>query len=445
MAGAGNETLGSRTGGLSTHRARPSDFHTGRIRALWCLAGFISLLFVSRPVPAHLPQLILPESHLPVGSLAVVVNDRDTLSLDIGSYYQQRRNVPSQNVIHVAFEPHRDNLPPHEFSELKSQLDARTPPYIQAYALTWARPYRVGCMSITTAFAAGFDRRWCSQKRCAPTRRNPLYNALTHRPFDDAHLRPTIAIAARDLVQARALIDRGIASDGTQPPGTAYLMSTSDKARNVRAGLFPRIKEIFGTSLKTDIISADTLRNRDDVLFYFTGLAKVSDLESLAFRPGAIADHLTSAGGQLTDSAQMSSLAWLEAGATGSYGTVTEPCNLTGKFPNPALVIGYYLQGNTLLEAYWKSVAMPGEGIFIGEPLAAPFSGYRLSERNDAYLLETYTLAPGAYRLETAQSPVGPYRPEPYILRVAPGQTRFQLPKLERPGYRLVPLHIPPS
>jgi uncharacterized protein (TIGR03790 family) len=392
-----------------------------------------------------LPQLILPESHLPVGSLAVVVNDRDTLSLDIGSYYQQRRNVPSQNVIHVAFEPHRDNLPPHEFSELKSQLDARTPPYIQAYALTWARPYRVGCMSITTAFAAGFDRRWCSQKRCAPTRRNPLYNALTHRPFDDAHLRPTIAIAARDLVQARALIDRGIASDGTKPPGTAYLMSTSDKARNVRAGLFPRIKEIFGTSLKTDIISADTLRNRDDVLFYFTGLAKVSDLESLAFRPGAIADHLTSAGGQLTDSAQMSSLAWLEAGATGSYGTVTEPCNLTGKFPNPALVIGYYLQGNTLLEAYWKSVAMPGEGIFIGEPLAAPFSGYRLSERNDAYLLETYTLAPGAYRLETAQSPVGPYRPEPYIVRVAPGQTRFQLPKLERPGYRLVPLHIPPS
>jgi hypothetical protein len=29
-----------------------------------------------------------------------------------------------------------------------------------------------------------------------------------------------------------------------------------------------------------------------------------------------------------------------------------------------------YLDGETLLEAYWKSVAMPGQGIFIGDPLA---------------------------------------------------------------------------
>jgi len=181
------------------------------------------------------------------------------------------------------------------------------------------------------------------------------------------------------------------------------------------------------------------------VLFYFTGLARVPDLESLDFRPGAIADHLTSAGGQLTDSSQMSSLAWLEAGATGSYGTVTEPCNLTGKFPDPALVIGYYLQGNTLLEAYWKSVAMPGEGIFIGEPLAAPFSGYRLTEQGEAYLVETRTLARGFYQLQTALSPVGPYRSESYILRARSSQTSFLLPKLERTFYRLVRIEIPPS
>jgi hypothetical protein len=33
----------------------------------------------------------------------------------------------------------------------------------------------------------------------------------------------------------------------------------------------------------------------------------------------------------------------------------------------------YYLRGSTLIEAYWKAVAMPGQGLFIGEPLAAPF------------------------------------------------------------------------
>jgi hypothetical protein len=73
------------------------------------------------------------------------------------------------------------------------------------------------------------------------------------------------------------------------------------------------------------------------------------------------------------------------AGATGSYGTVTEPCNFPGKFPNPAIVMQSYLGGSTLIEAYWKSVSMPGQGIFIGEPLAAPFKGCRI-KRNQAGL-----------------------------------------------------------
>jgi hypothetical protein len=77
----------------------------------------------------------------------------------------------------------------------------------------------------------------------------------------------------------------------------------------------------------------------------------------------------------------MSSLRWLEAGATGSYGTVAEPCNLPDKFPSPGIVIKHYLQGEPLVEAYWKGVAMPGEGIFIGEPLARPFG--RRSMAND--------------------------------------------------------------
>jgi uncharacterized protein (TIGR03790 family) len=99
----------------------------------------------------------------------------------------------------------------------------------------------------------------------------------------------------------------------------------------------------------------------------------VEGLETLGFLPGAIADHLTSFGGALDGQGQMSALRWLEAGATGSYGAVVEPCNLPQKFPHPAIAVGNYLRGDTLIEAYWKSVAMPGQGIFIGEPLAAPF------------------------------------------------------------------------
>jgi uncharacterized protein (TIGR03790 family) len=108
-------------------------------------------------------------------------------------------------------------------------------------------------------------------------------------------------------------------------------------------------------------------------MFYFIGAASVAGLDSNHFLPGAVGDHLTSYGGALTDGSQMSALRWLEAGATGSYGTVVEPCNLTAKFPNTGLMMRHYLAGETLVEAYWKSVAMPGQGLFIGEPLATPF------------------------------------------------------------------------
>ena len=38
-----------------------------------------------------------------------------------------------------------------------------------------------------------------------------------------------------------------------------------------------------------------------------------------------------------------------------------------------AVLMRHYLQGDTALEAYWKSVAMPGQGLFIGEPLSRPY------------------------------------------------------------------------
>ena len=62
------------------------------------------------------------------------------------------------------------------------------------------------------------------------------------------------------------------------------------------------------------------------------------------------------------------------AGATASYGTVSEPCNHVQKFPHPQVLLGRYVQGATAIEAYWSSVAWPAQGVFVGEPLAAPFA-----------------------------------------------------------------------
>jgi uncharacterized protein (TIGR03790 family) len=318
-------------------------------------------------------QLFAPtEPWLTPDELVVIVNQSDPLSVQIGEYYQQQRKIPQRNVVTVRFEPKRTELSPQEFEEIRASVESQSPGYAQAYALTWAVPYRVGCMSITTAFALGFDAAYCATG-CQPTKLNPYFNKTTSQPFQELKIRPTIAIAANTFDQAKALIDRGIAADDTYPLGTAYLMSTSDQVRNVRSRFYPQITQYLAGRFKNQVIKADKLENKSDVMFYFTGLTQVQSLDRNRFLPGAIADHLTSLGGMLTDSSQMSSLRWLEAGATGSYGNVVEPCNFPQKFPHPGVVMAAYLNGDTLLEAYWKSVAMPGQGIFIGEPLARPF------------------------------------------------------------------------
>ena len=189
----------------------------------------------------------------------------------------------------------------------------------------------------------------------------------------DAALRPTMMLAATSLKEAKALIDRGVAADGTAPKGTAYLVNTHDTARNVRTPRFALAQDLFGNEFSIRRMDAESLTEASDVMFYFIGAVHVPNLTSNRFLPGAVADHLTSTGGDLLSTSQMSSLRWLEAGATASYGTVVEPCAFPAKFPDPVVMMKHYFAGETLIEAYWKSVAMPGQGLFIGEPLARPF------------------------------------------------------------------------
>jgi uncharacterized protein (TIGR03790 family) len=321
-------------------------------------------------------QVTLALAQSPVGltarDLAVVINTADPLSVAIGEYYAQQRHVPAANVARVHFGYHRVVLPAREFAALKAAIDAQLPSSVQAYALTWTQPYRVDCMSVTSAFAFGFDQRYCASG-CVATQLSRYFNSASRRPFDDLQLRPAMSIAAANFEQARALILRGVAADATAPEGTAYLLTSGDQARDVRASTYADAQMLAGDRVGIQLVNAAALEGRRDVMFYFIGAIKVPNLETNQFLPGSVADHLTSYGGALTDGSQMSSLRWLEAGATGSYGTVVEPCNFTAKFPSPGLLMRHYLAGETLIESYWKSVAMPGQGLFIGEPLAAPY------------------------------------------------------------------------
>jgi hypothetical protein len=154
--------------------------------------------------------------------------------------------------------------------------------------------------------------------------------------------------------------------------------------------------------------TSDIITGKSNLLFYFTGLTSISAIESNAFRPGAAADHLTSFGGYLPlANGQMPITAWLAGGATASYGTVEEPCNYTEKFSKASVLIDHYYRGDTLIEAYWKSVQWPGQGLFVGEPLAQPFrSASSFAIVNGAYAIGTRSLRTGSrYSLQYRIAP----------------------------------------
>lgn len=328
-------------------------------------------------------------SPLQARHLALVINSADPLSEAIGRYYQQARRIPAAQVIRVRFRP-GPTLTRAEFQPLLRQVQQQTPAHVQAYALAWAAPWRVECVSITSAFAFGHLRSGC-HNTCRATPANPWYaRGELRRPSTELGLRPSMLLAATSIAAGRALIDRGLAADGSAPPGTVYLYSTSDQLRNVRASGFPAVRSLLGPSLQVRLLNSDVLGEQKGAIALFTGLSAPADLRSGPhpglFRPGAVADHLTSFAGMLTGPSgtsrdgglgQMSALRWLEAGATGSYGTVVEPCNLTSKFLHPGLLLTYYRRGDTLLESAWRSVAMPDQGVFIGEPLARPWPADR--------------------------------------------------------------------
>jgi uncharacterized protein (TIGR03790 family) len=388
-----------------------------------------SLLLATSLVHAR-AQVLLPRTGLTPDELALIINDDDPLSRQIGDYYQKARHIPAANVIRVRFLPGRSALGKDEFAQLKAEIDRATPAHVQAYALAWSAPYRVGCMSMTSALAFGFDERYCSAK-CGSTAPSVYFNSPSRYPFSDHKMRPAMMLAGASFEQVKALIDRGLAADRSFPLGRAYLLSTPDKTRSVRSAHFEQTAKKLAGVFPIEILETGAIENRQDVLFYFTGLPQVPQLKTLGFLPGALADHLTSFGGQLTDSSQMSSLRWLEAGATASYGTVVEPCNHPQKFPLPAIAMFHYATGASAIEAYWKSVAWPGEGVFVGEPLARPFSPRLQEIRPGQYELRIFSPREGLLRIEQSASMIGPFQPlaQQQAIRRGINLLRFSVPE----------------
>jgi uncharacterized protein (TIGR03790 family) len=315
---------------------------------------------------------------LSADDLGLIINEDDPYSVQIGAYYAKARQIPASRILRVRL-PVNPVLTPGEFEDFAKQVDAFYGKRVQGLALSWRQPYAVNCNAITGALTMGYDHRLCSNT-CGISRASTYFGGISTRPHADHGMRLSMLLAASDVASAKAMIDRGVRADHTLGlrgalPAQVHFVRTSDHIRSQRHLLFPPAGLVRQFGIEVHLNETDALQDADRVLLYLTGRERVSHLDTIGFLPGALADHLTSFGGVLDGShGQMTVLSWIDAGATASYGTASEPCAHLQKFPDPQALVLFYVQGATALEAYWKSVRWPQQGLFVGEPLAAPFS-----------------------------------------------------------------------
>ncbi len=319
----------------------------------------------------------------------VVVNQTSSNSCTLGNYYCQQRQVPPQNVLSINWPGSNILWTSNDFQtnlvvpltnmlatrQLTNQIDyvvlSMDIPFQTSYgptlnSTTTALFYglRLGLGNGTDPF--GITNSYYASEavfRQAPPVGAPGFSFLT------------TMITGDSLAQAEQLVDQGVASDGTFPQQPVVLAKSSDTYRNVR------YTEFDNTIFSVNVLGVSTIlrTNTDWVAWpngcqgYQTGLAQFSVPQGL-FVPGAVADSLTSYGGIIFGSNdQTNLLAFINGGATGSYGTVQEPGNATPLFPN-SQVYFYQARGFSLAESYYQSVSVPYLGLMVAEPLAAPFA-----------------------------------------------------------------------
>lgn len=376
----------------------------GKSKPVWLLVFGIAASQTSwaqAPTPLKIPRVSIEANEL-----GIVIAQGDPVSEALGTYYQSVRGIPEANVVRIPLTTGGEQITATQLAQLKSLVDSQLPSNVQATLLTWTKPFRVvgGCgMSITSAFAFGYHTNFCGQNI---TTGSAYFDSASGKPWTDLKIRPSMMLGASTFESGKRTIDRGLAAEATYPTGKGRLVTTTDSARSSpRAVDFAAVPARWALPGGLNMLhlnnaagaGSNLISNETDILFYFTGLTSVGLLNTNTYLPGAVGDHFTSFGGILTStSGQMPATAWLDAGMTGSYGTVEEPLAYPQKFPKASVMVDWYFRGASLIEAYWKSVEMPGQGLFLGDPLARPFPDASSSSvGNGQYTFSTRSLRQG--------------------------------------------------
>ncbi len=178
-------------------------------------------------------------------------------------------------------------------------------------------------------------------------------------------------------------LKRAAGSDGSHPKGTVYLLENRDIRAQTRERYFHatanaleergRRVKIIGYGKGQDGIVP---RKKPDVIGAVIGAADFDWQRSGSqLLPGAIAESLTSYGGDFERRKQTKLSEFLRHGAAGSSGAVAEPYAIQAKFPVSYMHV-HYAEGSSMAEAFYQSIEAPYQLIIVGDPLARPFATF---------------------------------------------------------------------
>jgi hypothetical protein len=191
-----------------------------------------------------------------------------------------------------------------------------------------------------------------------------------------------------DHTDARALVDRALAADGTFPEAEILCMAASDSARGARDPECEYVSRMLaGAGLPaTWLPGHDSALSGHEVAGYFTGAADLrGGIDGQTYVPGAIVDNLTSYGAVPNNwfcsedgtscpanESQTSIARFVRAGATGVHGTVAEPFNPV--FPNAGTLM-LYTGGYNLAESFFFNQRwLYWQNLYLGDPLTTPYA-----------------------------------------------------------------------
>lgn len=404
----------------------PFTWTSGVIGPMWSPALETS---AARLLPAQLAVIVRTGDTYGVGTTGTPVCTHvmpDDISLfpdGVAGYYIQQHGVPCANsrAVTLTLATTTGSL---GGSITKANSDAQLlpvtnalPSTIQAIALAWAIPGQVtngGVDNRTICGVVGYGA-WptgvLNGTGLGIGPDNGYFNTASKAPFTDYGIRPTMVLAAAtcsgctssinynptaawtaSATTMKGVIDAAVAGINSDPvAANVYFSLTSDTARSTPGYSTSTLSlgtNVLGSGITSSITgtiaSPDTSGKVSGSNILAVAMAKANWNYNTApaptFLPGAgIGVGVTSTSGTLIQEVggnnQSPIASWLTQGAVAAYGTGVEPgVVIVEKTVDFTTFVANYRQGQTAIEAMWKSVKQPWQGQFIGDPLAAPYS-----------------------------------------------------------------------